>query len=112
MVERFHRTLEAMCYKFVDDCENQKDWDFYLPLVMMVYCPSVHESTCFSPNGILLGREALLPPHLVTGQREPTENNTSEYAAKLCEHMERLHQFAGQHVKLIATRGLTMITTP
>ena len=47
MVDRFNRTLEAMLSKFVD--ENQKDWDLYLPLVMMAYRSSEHESTGFSP---------------------------------------------------------------
>ena len=67
MVERFNRTLEAMRSKFVD--ENQKDWNLYLPLVIVVYCSSVHESTGFSRNGIMLGREALLPLHSVLGQK-------------------------------------------
>ena len=102
MVERFNRTLEAMLSKFVD--ENQKDWDLYLPLLMMAYRSSVHESTGFSPNEMMLGREALLPLDLVIGQAESTGKSTTEYAAKLSEQMERTHQFARQHLKLSSDR--------
>ena len=48
MVERFNRTLEAMLSKFVR--KNQKDWDQYLPLLMMAYRSSVHKSMSFTPN--------------------------------------------------------------
>ena len=44
-----------MLSKSVD--ENQKDWDLYLPLLMMAYRSSVHESTGFSLNEMMLGCE-------------------------------------------------------
>ena len=71
MVKRFNRTLEAMLSNFVS--ENQKDWDQYLPLLMMAYHSSVHESTGFTPNEMMFGREVLLPLDLVIGQAEPSE---------------------------------------
>ena len=98
MVERFNRTLKAMLSKFVD--ENQKDWDLYLPLLTMAYYSSVDESTGFSPNEKMLGREALSPLNLVIRQTGPSGNSTTEYAAKLSKQMEWIHQFARQHLKL------------
>ena len=56
----------------------------------------MHESTGFSPNEMMLGREVLLPLDLVIGQAEPTGNSTTEYADRLGEQMERIHQFARQ----------------
>ena len=53
MVEQFNRTLEAQLFKFVD--ENENDWDLYLPLLMMAYHSSVHESTGFLPNEMVVG---------------------------------------------------------
>ena len=102
MVERFNRTLEAMLSKFVDG--DQRNWDLYLPLLMMAYRSSVHESTGFSPNEMMLGREVLLPLDLVIGQAEPTGNSTTEYAERLSEQMERIHQFARRHLKLSSDR--------
>ena len=103
MVERFNRTLEAMLSKFVD--ANQRNWDLYLPLLMLAYRSSVHESTGFTPNAMMFGREVLLPLDLVIGQPETTEtSNRTEYAAKLCEQMEQVHQFARQHLKSCSDR--------
>ncbi|XP_028514874.1 uncharacterized protein LOC114575043 [Exaiptasia diaphana] len=55
MVERFNRTLKNMLSKFVKD--NVSDWDCHLPLLMMAYRSSVHETT------------------KVTGRRESTIND-------------------------------------
>ena len=103
MVERFNRRLEAMLSKFVN--HNQKDWDQYLPLIMLAYRSSMHESTGFTQNEMMLGREVLLPLDLVIGQAEPNEDsNETEYAAKLSEQMYRIHQFPRQHLKMSSDR--------
>ena len=47
LVERFNRTIEDMLSKVVD--ENHKNWDDCLPIVMMAYCSSIHESPGESP---------------------------------------------------------------
>ena len=54
-VERFHRTLNSMLGKVVD--ESQKDWDRRLPQVMSAYNATVQQSTGFSPNFLVYGRE-------------------------------------------------------
>ena len=41
--------------------ENQDDWDDLLPVVMMAYGSSVHESTGFSPYRLMFGEECTLP---------------------------------------------------
>ena len=41
-VERFHRTLNSMIGRMVD--ENQRDWDNLLPYAMAAYRSSRHES--------------------------------------------------------------------
>jgi len=42
-VERFHRTLNSMLGKVVQ--ENQRDWDERLPFVMAAYRAAKHQST-------------------------------------------------------------------
>jgi hypothetical protein len=37
-----NRTIEDMISKFVS--KNQKDWDLYLPYLMMAYRSSVHDT--------------------------------------------------------------------
>jgi hypothetical protein len=63
MVERFNRTLETMLSAYVSD--NHKDWDRQLPYVMMAYRATAHETTGFSPNMLMLGRETSTPLDLV-----------------------------------------------
>ena len=63
MVERFNRTLETMLSAYASD--NHKDWDRQLPYVMMAYRATAHETTGFSPNMLMLGRETSTPLDLV-----------------------------------------------
>jgi len=62
-VERFHRTLNSILGKVV--AENQKDWDTKLPFVMAAYRASQHESTGYSPNFLVFGRELREPLDVV-----------------------------------------------
>ena len=64
-VERFNRTLEDMLSKVVD--ENHKNWDDCLPIVMMAYRSSVHESTGESPVKTMLWRNIQMPVDLMLG---------------------------------------------
>ena len=45
--------------------ENRKDWDEYLPYVLMAFRASIHESTKCSPNLLLFGSENRLPVDLL-----------------------------------------------
>jgi transposase InsO family protein len=63
--ERFHRTLNSMLDKLV--AENQRDWDHHLPIVMAAYRATVHESTGFSSNYLMFGREVCAPIDVILG---------------------------------------------
>jgi hypothetical protein len=65
MVERFNRTVQNMLSMFVN--ENRADWDDLLPYIMMAYRATVHESTGFSPNQMMFGREISCPLDLMVG---------------------------------------------
>ena len=83
-VERFNRTLTTMLSMYVE--KNQKDWDRWLPQVLLAYRSSVHESTGATPFALLYGREAHLPVDLCFPC--PTEPSTTsityqEYTATL-----------------------------
>ena len=58
LVERFNRTLIAMLSKLCQ--ENKDNWDDHLPYVMCAYWASVHGSTGYIPNRLMLGRETTL----------------------------------------------------
>jgi len=76
-VERFHRTMNSVLAKTV--AKHQNDWDIRLPFVMAAYRASRHDATGYSPNFLLLGREARAPPDIVYGSpnEEPDETYDS-----------------------------------
>ena len=45
--------------------EYHMDWDKHLPYVMMAYRAYEHETTGFSPNMLMLGREKSTPLDLI-----------------------------------------------
>ena len=59
MVEQLNRTLETQLSMFVED--YQKDWDVYLPMLMMAYRTAIHDSTKCSPAKLMFGRELNRP---------------------------------------------------
>ena len=52
----------------------------------------------------MLGLEVLLPLDPVIGHAELCGDSTTEYAIKLSERMDRIHQFARQYLKLSSDR--------
>ena len=78
-LERFHRTLNSMLAKVV--CENQRDWDERLQAVIAAYRASPHDSTGFTPNFLLLGRECRAPLDLLAGPPKEEESTWGSWDA-------------------------------
>ena len=100
MVERFNQTLLNMSTTYVD--EEQKMWDIYLPLVTAVYRSSVHDSTEYTPNMLMFGREFNLPVHFLVGHpaNGPRENTTHvKYVEQLSSKMTEIYQHVRKHFK-------------
>ncbi|KAJ8028018.1 hypothetical protein HOLleu_30139 [Holothuria leucospilota] len=76
--------------------QNQKEWDVYLPLVLMAYRSSVHESSGFTPNKLMLGREVTLPIELMLGLPEGSQppSSYSQYVYDLSEQFSAAFQLA------------------
>ncbi|KXJ10888.1 Retrovirus-related Pol polyprotein from transposon 412 [Exaiptasia diaphana] len=98
MVERLNRTLKNMLSKFVKD--NVSDWDCHLPLLMMAYRSSVHETTGCSPSELMFGREIRLPVDLMFGAPESGKDltNTCDYARSLQDKIRKVHGYAREHL--------------
>ena len=99
MVERFNRTLATMLTMYAE--KDQRSWDEHLPYVMLAYRSSVHDSTGFSPNRMMLGREVELPLQTVVGMPEPEEQYTDpgNYVDLLQERLVSAHEEARKHLK-------------
>lgn len=99
MVERYNRTLKTQLTLFVDD--HQRDWDCYVPLLLMAYRSAVHESTRCTPAKLVFGRELRLPVDLVYG-RPPEEQQrpVTEFVQNLVNVTEEVHKFARANLRM------------
>ena len=98
MVEKFNRTLEVMLSSVVN--KNHTDCDEQLPFPMMAYRSAKHDTTAYSPNYLMLGREATTPLNLVYDmnvQRKPIPR--SEWVWQLQEMMEEAHRIVRDNTK-------------
>ncbi|MCG7878903.1 MAG: RNase H-like domain-containing protein, partial [Candidatus Thiodiazotropha endolucinida] len=96
MVERYNKTLAKLLSAFVN--EDHTDWDQLLPYVMMAYRSSEHETTGFTPNYMMLGREVSVPIDIQFGS--PIERTfASEWVNKLKDRMEWAHELARLNIE-------------
>lgn len=102
MAERYMRTVVNMLASFVS--EHQRDWDQYIPLVMMAYRSSEHETTGVTPCQMMFGREINLPVDLVMGRpfKESDGSNPQpdDYLDKLEQAIGRVHELARRKMNL------------
>ena len=105
VVERFHRTLNSMLAKTVN--ESQRDWDERLPLVLAAYRATPHESTGLTPNRLFLGHNVRMPIDLVMGLPldEVAEGQTADdYVTQLQRNSIDAFQIARKHLHANAER--------
>lgn len=102
-VERFHRTLNSMMGRVVD--EHQRDWDLMLPYVMAAFRSSTHEATHHTPNYLMLGREVRAPVDIVYGS-PPSSYPASfdDYASELENRLRLAYTLVRDHLKVAAKR--------
>jgi len=101
MVELYMRTLVNMLSSFVSN--HQRDWDQYVPLLMMAYRSAVHETTGVSPCQMMLGREINLPVDLVFGKPlndYDATKSTIDYAYELETVLNEIHDYARSKINL------------
>ena len=105
LIERFHRTMNAMLGKVVSS--HQRDWDEVLPLVLAAYRASPHEVTGYSPNFLMFGRETRAPIDLVYGRPPDGDRGAatySAYAQDFADRMENAYRLVRDHLRVSAER--------
>ena len=104
-IERFHRTLNAMIAKIID--ADHRNWDRMLSTVIAAYRATVHASTGYSPNRLILNRENCMPIDLVLGKIVEEAPNYESYDEFVLDQQERLrtsYQLAREHLGAAAER--------
>lgn len=102
IVERFNRTLGAMLTMYCE--ENQRNWDEFLPQVMMAYRSSTHASTGETPNRMVFGKDITLPLQAIIGSPPSTNTHLEtssfpNYVSSLNRSLEHLHEIACKTLK-------------
>ena len=92
MVERFNQTLIKMIKAFIDGKQN--NWDMYLGCLAGAYRSSIHESTNYTPNMLMLGREVRMPASILVGENCGGSSSYGEFVNTLQENIWQAHQLA------------------
>ena len=102
-IERFNQTLANMIASYVS--KHQRDWDVNIQLLTAAYRSTVHPTTGFSPNYLMLGREVNTPLEVTLGLRQnETPNNVNEYVVKMREQMNEACELAREQIGKTAER--------
>ena len=105
MVQRFNRTMEEHLSKVVP--EHQKDWDRYLPLLLLVYCSAVHGTTGQTPARIVFGRELRLPCDILFGSPSGEPKEVIDYICDLKEKLLSVHETVRHKMRVASDRMKT-----
>jgi len=105
-VERQHQTIINYLVKFID--ENQKNWDQWIPMFLLAYRSSKHESTGVTPAELYLGRDLRLPLDLLRGNLPELQDQelqtVEEYIKNLREKIEKVHTYVRGKLSLKSSR--------
>lgn len=105
--ERFNKTLVRMIKAYLKG--QQLDWDKHLGCLAGAYRASVHETTGFTPNFLMFGREVRLPAELMySGPSLEAVASYGAYVTNLKEKMEHAHCIAREHLGRAASRQKEM----
>ena len=89
-VERDNATIQQLVNAIGD---NYEEWDLYLPLAMMAYRATRHDTTGESPNMMLTGRQMTLPLDVMIKDEDVREpENSSKYVRRLLHDLRACHQ--------------------
>ena len=102
MVERYVHTIKEHLRKVVST--HQRDWDERLPIFLLAYRASTHETTRVTPANMVFGRELRLPCNLMFGAPPDQEQSRMDYTADLVERLHNIHHFARQHLRIASDR--------
>ncbi|CAC5372989.1 unnamed protein product [Mytilus coruscus] len=91
-----------MIQNFVN--KNVNDWDVYIGILMSAYRSMIHPATGFTPNMMMLGREVILPNHMIFPFPEQSMFTNNNYVEKLQSQLEEIYHLARENLRASAQR--------
>ena len=98
LVMRFNRTLIEMHCTMA--CENPLTWERRVHLLTIAYRSTPHESTGFSPNFMVFGKEMNMPVDVMTGHPNSlSDQDKLEYVQGLRDRLEDAYDVAREYLQ-------------
>lgn len=91
LVERFHRTLNAIMRAYQE--REDIDWLRILPMAVLAYNSKVHSSTKITPFEAWFGRRARLPLDLILTTPEPNFKSADAYVAETLSRFGQMYSW-------------------
>ncbi|CAC5373042.1 unnamed protein product [Mytilus coruscus] len=91
-----------MIQNFVN--KNVNDWDVFIGILMSAYRSMIHPATGFTPNMMMLGREVILPNHIIFPFPEQSMFTNNNYVEKLQSQLEEIYHLARENLRASAQR--------
>lgn len=102
-VERFNHTLVKMIKAFLKG--EQRNWDLNLGCLAGAYRATMHESTGFTPNLLMFGRENRLPAEILYGvPKQEDSTKYCEFVEEIRGKLEKAHEVTRQHLQKNVSR--------
>ena len=83
---------------------DEEDWDLDIPILAAAYRRTVHPSTGFSPNYLMLGRETTTPVDLVFTRVHQSQTKLPEYVLELQSRFARCYAMARDNLQSATER--------
>jgi len=102
--ERFMKTLTTMIKSYIKD---QSEWDLNLGCIAGAYRAAVHETTGFTPNMLMFGREVRMPVEVMFSSFSQSGEEIDSYGVyvnQLRSQMQKAHAVARKHLQTASQR--------
>jgi hypothetical protein len=101
-VERFNKTLITLIRAYLKG--KPRDWDLNLGCLAGAYRATQHDSTGYSPNHIVFGREVRMPIDILMGNNGPNDKNYGEFVSRIKTELEQAHRVVQLNLQKAALR--------
>lgn len=106
-VERQHQTILNYLAKYIS--QNQKDWDRWIPMFLLAYRSSKHETTGMTPAELYFARDLRLPVDLLRGNLPRSEegeasSSIENFASTLREKLDEIHSEVKEKMNIKSSR--------
>jgi hypothetical protein len=107
MVKQYVKTVEE--HRRMVISMHQRDWDERLPIFLLAYKASTHETTDMMPASMLFMRELHLSCDLLFRALLNKEQSMTDYVVDFVNRLHDIHHYAYQHLKVASDRTAWLI---